>query len=162
MDYETTGDAMDSASRRHPAPAAVAAVALRLPGFSRSRCPFSCSLRVYKPTQRSPTALHEDPMRRRHPREAAAGESAGVDMLRRVWGGRAGVCQLFEQRLKELNPSMKNITYDIADLYDFIDAINDMSALVYNPTVRDHENPLRAECGEGMHMCTTRRDRMPL
>lgn len=50
------------------------------------------------------------------------------------------MCQLFEQRLKELNPSMKNITYDVTDLYDFIDALTDMSALVYSPQVGDENH----------------------
>eukprot|EP00854_Cymbomonas_tetramitiformis_P000585 gene585-986_t len=41
-----------------------------------------------------------------------------------------GVCQLFEKRLKDLNPTMRNITYDITDLYTYIDQLADMSALV--------------------------------
>lgn len=43
-----------------------------------------------------------------------------------------GVCQMFERRLKELNPGLRNITYDITDLYNFIDQLADMSALVYS------------------------------
>jgi hypothetical protein len=67
--------------------------------------------------------------------ERAGAGKTGFDTSRRMLGGRAGVCQLFEKRLKELNPTMKNITYDISDLYDFIDAITDLSALVYSPQV---------------------------
>mmetsp|Transcript_46477 Transcript_46477/g.88749 ORF Transcript_46477/g.88749 Transcript_46477/m.88749 type:complete len:100 (+) Transcript_46477:109-408(+) len=44
-----------------------------------------------------------------------------------------GICQMFERRLKELNPNLRNITYDITDLYDFIDQLADMSCLVLNP-----------------------------
>ncbi|KDP46739.1 hypothetical protein JCGZ_06527 [Jatropha curcas] len=41
-----------------------------------------------------------------------------------------GICGLYERKLKELNPASRNITYDIADLYNFIDGLADMSALV--------------------------------
>ncbi|XP_041016930.1 enhancer of rudimentary homolog isoform X4 [Juglans microcarpa x Juglans regia] len=41
-----------------------------------------------------------------------------------------GICGLYERKLKELNPALRNITYDIADLYNFIDGLADMSALV--------------------------------
>ena len=42
-----------------------------------------------------------------------------------------GVCAMFEKRLKSLNPSMRQITYDINDLFTFIDSLPDLSALVY-------------------------------
>jgi hypothetical protein len=45
-----------------------------------------------------------------------------------VW--YAGICGLFEKRLKDSNPNLRNITYDIADLYRYIEALTDMSALV--------------------------------
>ncbi|KAG6772907.1 hypothetical protein POTOM_024336 [Populus tomentosa] len=44
-----------------------------------------------------------------------------------------GICTLYERKLKDLNPANRNITYDIADLYNFIDGLADMSALVYFP-----------------------------
>jgi hypothetical protein len=44
-----------------------------------------------------------------------------------------GVCQMFEKRLKELNPQMRSITYDINDLYHYVDLMPDLSALVYSP-----------------------------
>jgi len=44
-----------------------------------------------------------------------------------------GVCQMFEKRLKELNPAMRSITYDINDLYHYIDLLPDLSALVLAP-----------------------------
>eukprot|EP00238_Polyblepharides_amylifera_P004479 CAMPEP_0196576666 /NCGR_PEP_ID=MMETSP1081-20130531/5875_1 /TAXON_ID=36882 /ORGANISM="Pyramimonas amylifera, Strain CCMP720" /LENGTH=104 /DNA_ID=CAMNT_0041895343 /DNA_START=112 /DNA_END=426 /DNA_ORIENTATION=+ len=46
-----------------------------------------------------------------------------------------GVCQMFEKKLKELNPTLKNITYDITDLYTYVDKLADMSALVFSPQV---------------------------
>ena len=44
-----------------------------------------------------------------------------------------GVCGMFEKELKRLNPNMRNITYDVTDLYRYIDNLTDLSALVYNP-----------------------------
>ncbi|KAK9810410.1 hypothetical protein WJX72_010282 [[Myrmecia] bisecta] len=43
-----------------------------------------------------------------------------------------GICNTFERKLKELNPNLRNITYDIQDLYSYIDNMPDMSALVYD------------------------------
>lgn len=42
-----------------------------------------------------------------------------------------GICGLYERKLKEINPAIRNITYDISDLYNFIDGLADLSALVY-------------------------------
>lgn len=42
-----------------------------------------------------------------------------------------GICALYERKLKEINPAMRDITYDVGDLYNFIDGLADMSALVY-------------------------------
>ncbi|WCJ32263.1 enhancer of rudimentary protein putative [Euphorbia peplus] len=47
-----------------------------------------------------------------------------------------GLCGLYERKLKELNPAMRNITYDIGDLYNFIDGLVDMSALVYDHSIQ--------------------------
>ena len=47
-----------------------------------------------------------------------------------------GVCQMFEKRLKELNPNMRSITYDINDLYHYVDVLPDLSALVFSPGAR--------------------------
>ncbi|WOG83988.1 hypothetical protein DCAR_0103167 [Daucus carota subsp. sativus] len=47
-----------------------------------------------------------------------------------------GVCGLYERKLKDLNPAVRNITYDIADLYNFIDGLADMSALVYDHSIQ--------------------------
>nr|XP_043627420.1 enhancer of rudimentary homolog [Erigeron canadensis] len=47
-----------------------------------------------------------------------------------------GICGLYERKLKELNPASRNITYDIEDLYNFIDGLTDLSALVYDPSIQ--------------------------
>ncbi|KAK7823540.1 enhancer of rudimentary like protein [Quercus suber] len=44
------------------------------------------------------------------------------------FGKELGLC-FFKADVLELNPAIRNITYDIADLYNFIDGLADMSAL---------------------------------
>ena len=60
-----------------------------------------------------------------------------------------GVCQMFEKRLKELNPSMRSITYDINDLYHYIDLLPDLSALVLAPGARTLALVVRASGARG-------------
>ena len=38
----------------------------------------------------------------------------------------AGICGDFEHRLRELNPQLQNITYELSDLYSWIDNMPDM------------------------------------
>ena len=40
------------------------------------------------------------------------------------------VIKMYEMKLKELNPKVPNLTYDIQNLYDYIDSLEDLSALV--------------------------------
>ena len=42
-----------------------------------------------------------------------------------------GVCKLFEEHLKRLNPSKPQITYDVAELFDFIDQLPDLGCMVF-------------------------------
>ena len=41
-----------------------------------------------------------------------------------------GICGLYERELKALNPGQKNITYDVADLYTYLDQLTDISCLM--------------------------------
>lgn len=41
-----------------------------------------------------------------------------------------GVCQLYEQGLKASNPQLRNITYDVGDLFRYLDTVRDLCALV--------------------------------
>ena len=43
-----------------------------------------------------------------------------------------GVCQLYEQSLKALNPLLKSITYDVSDLFGYIDSLGDLCCLVFS------------------------------
>ena len=47
-----------------------------------------------------------------------------------VGGALDAVVKMYEHKLKELNPNVQNITYDINDLYTFIDGLYDICALV--------------------------------
>jgi hypothetical protein len=38
--------------------------------------------------------------------------------------------KMYEHKLKELNPQVAHITYDISDLYNYIDSIHDICSLV--------------------------------
>lgn len=42
-----------------------------------------------------------------------------------------GVIKLYEVKLKELNPKQDKITYEIQDLYNYIDSLQEICALVY-------------------------------
>merc|ERR1712002_1192425 len=43
-----------------------------------------------------------------------------------------GVCKIYEEHLKRENPHHASITYDISQLFDYIDGLTDLSVLVYN------------------------------
>lgn len=47
-----------------------------------------------------------------------------------------GICAMFEKKLKDLNPNLRNISYEITDLYKYIDGQVDMSALVFDPSIQ--------------------------
>jgi len=50
-----------------------------------------------------------------------------------------GVCQIYETRLKQENPTFNNITYDISDLLAFLDSITDLSCLVWSEDARAYK-----------------------
>jgi len=43
-----------------------------------------------------------------------------------------GICQLYENALKTSNPNKRKITYDISELFTYVDQIPDLTCLVYN------------------------------
>eukprot|EP00884_Botryococcus_braunii_P011900 jgi/Botrbrau1/20710/Bobra.0058s0039.1 len=43
-----------------------------------------------------------------------------------------GVCAMFEKYLRENNPSLPKITYDVRALFLWLDSLADLSALVYD------------------------------
>ncbi|KAL5009417.1 hypothetical protein ScPMuIL_014998 [Solemya velum] len=42
-----------------------------------------------------------------------------------------GICKIYEEHLKRQNPESPSITYDISQLFDFIDQLTDLSCLVF-------------------------------
>ncbi|KAL3985169.1 Protein enhancer of rudimentary [Acanthocheilonema viteae] len=47
-----------------------------------------------------------------------------------------GICKIFEEHLKKLNPNSASITYDVQNLFEFIDRLADLSCLVWENTVK--------------------------
>ncbi|CAB3397560.1 unnamed protein product [Caenorhabditis bovis] len=43
-----------------------------------------------------------------------------------------GICKVFEEFLKKKTPGRTSITYDISQLFTFIDRLTDLSILVFN------------------------------
>ena len=62
------------------------------------------------------------PVRRRL--RASASLCGATSVVRRLTASHAA---------QELNPTMRNITYDINDLYSYIDSMPDLSCLVFDP-----------------------------
>ncbi|CAG9862181.1 unnamed protein product [Phyllotreta striolata] len=46
-----------------------------------------------------------------------------------------GVCKIYEKHLKRRNPNTPTISYDLSQLFDFIDQLADLSCLVYQKSV---------------------------
>lgn len=49
-----------------------------------------------------------------------------------------GICHLFEDHLKKLEPDSASITYDISQLFDFIDKLEDISCLVFQKSTKTY------------------------
>ena len=45
------------------------------------------------------------------------------------------ILKYYETKLKNLNPQLESITYDISDLQSFIDKYEDVCALVFSPKI---------------------------
>ncbi|KOB64406.1 Uncharacterized protein OBRU01_21077 [Operophtera brumata] len=49
-----------------------------------------------------------------------------------------GVCKIYEEHLKRRNPNTPTITYDISQLFDFVDQLADLSCLVYQKSTNTY------------------------
>ncbi|KAJ9578247.1 hypothetical protein L9F63_005517, partial [Diploptera punctata] len=49
-----------------------------------------------------------------------------------------GVCKIYEEHLKRQNPNTPSITYDISQLFDFVDQLADLSCLVYQKSTNSY------------------------
>eukprot|EP01122_Echinamoeba_exundans_P011494 TRINITY_DN4584_c0_g1_i1.p2 TRINITY_DN4584_c0_g1~~TRINITY_DN4584_c0_g1_i1.p2 ORF type:complete len:141 (-),score=24.38 TRINITY_DN4584_c0_g1_i1:110-532(-) len=50
-----------------------------------------------------------------------------------------GICEIFEDKLKREHRGQSNISYGVKDLFNWIDEIGDMGALVYNHSIGGYE-----------------------
>ena len=50
-----------------------------------------------------------------------------------------GICKMYEEHLKRMNPNSPSITYDISQLFDFIDDLADLSCLVYRADTQTYQ-----------------------
>ncbi|GAB5030865.1 enhancer of rudimentary homolog [Nannochloropsis oceanica] len=48
------------------------------------------------------------------------------------------VVKMYEKQLKQLNPTIPHITYDISHLLRFVDDLADISALVFDPRTKQY------------------------
>uniref|UniRef100_G3NP05 Enhancer of rudimentary homolog n=1 Tax=Gasterosteus aculeatus aculeatus TaxID=481459 RepID=G3NP05_GASAC len=55
-----------------------------------------------------------------------------------------GVCKMYEEHLKRMNPNSPSITYDISQLFDFIDDLADLSCLVIRAAPQRYQPQTRA------------------
>jgi hypothetical protein len=49
-----------------------------------------------------------------------------------------GIVKMYEHKLKELNPGHTEITYDISHLYQYLDSLHDICALVLDPSTKSY------------------------
>ena len=66
------------------------------------------------------------------------GESRTYHDFESVNEGMEGVCKIYEEHLKKKNPETESITYDLAQLFDFIDRLPDLSCLVYQMSTKSY------------------------
>jgi hypothetical protein len=50
-----------------------------------------------------------------------------------------GICQLFEAKLKQSNPNIRNIQYSVSDLFEWADGLADLSCLVFDPNTHQYK-----------------------
>ncbi|XP_052892106.1 enhancer of rudimentary homolog [Anopheles moucheti] len=48
------------------------------------------------------------------------------------------VCRIYEEHLKRRNPNLSTITYEISELFDFIDQLIHLDCLVYQKTTQSY------------------------
>jgi hypothetical protein len=49
------------------------------------------------------------------------------------------VIKMYEHKLKELNPNIQHITYDVSDLYKYVDNLHDICGLVFDPNTNKYD-----------------------
>ncbi|XP_030373046.1 protein enhancer of rudimentary-like [Scaptodrosophila lebanonensis] len=49
-----------------------------------------------------------------------------------------GICKVYEEHLKLYNPNNPTITYDIRQLFEFIDQVPDIGCMVLDPSTKSY------------------------
>ena len=50
-----------------------------------------------------------------------------------------GLCSMYEQKLKVQHPEKKDILYDVSKLFEYLDSLADLGALLYNVNIKAYE-----------------------
>lgn len=50
-----------------------------------------------------------------------------------------GLCNMFEQKLKIQHPDNTEYKYDVSQLFDYIDQLHDLGAMLYNFNIKAYE-----------------------
>ena len=50
-----------------------------------------------------------------------------------------GLCNLYESKLKVQNPDKDEVLYNANDLFDYIDSLIDLGAMIYNVNIKAYE-----------------------
>ena len=50
----------------------------------------------------------------------------------------SSLCEVYEMKLKQLNPNQSTIQYDLADLLSYLDSLGDLSCLSYNDKTKTY------------------------
>ncbi len=110
---------------------------------------------AHRPAAAAPPQAHAQPGGRRHTilllQPDAAKASRTYFDFQALEEALQGVCAVFEGRLRELNPGRAQLTYDVADLFAWLDRLPDLSVLVYEPRARLYEPHGRAFVKAQLH-----------
>ncbi len=60
------------------------------------------------------------------------------------------IISMYEAKLKELNPQLQHIQYDISDLYKYIDSLSDLTAMVCDSVTFQYQGVSAAKLKQGI------------
>ena len=50
-----------------------------------------------------------------------------------------GICNLYENKLKVQDPNEEEIKYDASQLFDYLESLTDLGAMIYNVNIKAYE-----------------------
>ncbi|MEJ1277484.1 hypothetical protein NN561_008401 [Cricetulus griseus] len=66
-----------------------------------------------------------------------------------------GICKMFEEHLKRMNPLSQSITYGVSQLFEFIDRLVDLSCLVLREDTQTYKSYTREWIKERIYVLLT-------